>query len=378
MKNPFSALASWNLPSIPVVWERKLARGLQNLGVFLGENRLAASLSSIRLKVYVRPGHSRQREVRSAEKSRKIWVSHDLDLEEDSISGFPSSSQEISTGPYAPKTFPRIGVMHPDWFFRTSHSGWRFVSISEQEIRGSLISKLVDATTYAFVRGELSRFLNTPDFQLLGGRGKFREKLVPGMSCETLPAGVRTRSLLSVASQLRKHYRDNPKIFSCDFQSNGEIASELKDSGVLKPSDPATNFLTDFGEFIPLIVSHGDIAIQNMVFNNSDIPIAAEAQVLQENHELLKARVFMVDFENCGFRPFWADSSALVLQLVQHGYCEDSASKLFSELLAPFGYTPVSNFSKHCRRNLETLKVIGESKIFQLHEVTRERVFPIA
>jgi hypothetical protein len=358
--------------------ERKLVRGLQNLAVFLVENRLAASLSSIGLKVYIRPGHSRKREVRSAEKSRKIWVSPDLDLEEASISGFPSSSQEISTGPYDPITPPRIGVMHPDWFFRTSHSGWRFVSISEQEIRGSLISKLVDATTYSFVRGELSRFLNAPDFQLLSGRGKFREKLVPGMSCETLPAGVRTRSLLSVASQLRKHYRDNPKIFSCDFQSNGEIASELKDSGALKPSDPATNFLTDFGEFIPLIVSHGDIAIQNMVLNNSDVPIAEEAQVLQENHELLKARIFMVDFENCGFRPFWADSSALVLQLVQHGYCEDSASKLFSELLAPFGYTPVSNFSKNCRRNLETLKVIGESKIFQLHEVTRERVFPVA
>ena len=378
MKNRFSALASWNLHSIPVMRERKLVRGLQNLAVFLVENRLAASLSSIGLKVYIRPGHSRQREVRSAEKSRKIWVSPDLDLEEASISGFPSSSQEISAGPYAPITFPRIGVMHPDWFFRTSHSGWRFVSISEQEIRGSLISKLVDATTYSFVRGELSRFLNTPDFQLLSGRGKFREKLVPGTSCETLPAGIRTRSLLSVASQLRKHYRDNPKIFSCDFQSNGEIASELKDSGALKPSDPATNFLTDFGEFIPIIVSHGDIAIQNMVLNNSDVPIAEEAQVLQENHELLKARIFMVDFENCGFRPFWADSSALVLQLVQHGYCEDSASKLFSELLAPFGYTPVSNFSKNCRRNLETLKVIGESKIFQLHEVTRERVFPVA
>ena len=378
MKNRFSALASWNLPSIPVMRERKLVRGLQNLAVFLVENRLAASLSSIGLKVYIRPGHSRQVEIRSADKSRKIWVSPDLGLEEDSISGFPSSSQVISTGPYAPIIPPQIGVMHPDWFFRTSHSGWKFVSISEQEIRGSLISKLVDATTHLFVRGELSRFLNTPDFQLLSGRGKFREKLVPGTSCETLPAGVRTRSLLSIASQLRKHYRDNPKIFSCDFQSNGEIASELKNSGVLKPSDPATNFLTDFGEFIPLIVSHGDIAIQNMVFNNSDTSIAAEAQVLQENHELLKARIFMVDFENCGLRPFWADSSALVLQLVQHGYCEDSASKLFSELLAPFGFTPVSNFSKNCRRNLETLKMIGESRIFQLHEVTRECVFPIA
>lgn len=378
MKNPFSALTLWNLPTMPALLERKLVRGLQNVLGFLTENQLAASLSSRGLKVSIRPGCNRQREVRSAERSRKIWVSLDLDVERDSIPGFPPSSQESSAETYAPTTFSRLGVMHPDWFFRASHSGWRYVSISAQEIRGSLISKLVDTTTYSFVRGEISRFLNTPNFQIISSRGKFREKLVPGISCETLPEGQRIPALLSVASQLRDYYRNNPKIFSCDFQSNSVIASELNNSGVLKPSDSATNFLTDFGEFTPLIASHGDIAIQNMVFNDSEICIKAEARVLQENHESLKARIFMVDFENSGIRPFWTDSSALVLQLVQHGYCEDSASKLFSELLAPFGFTPVSNFSKNCRGNLEKLKVIGESRIFSLHEVKRARVSPTA
>jgi len=372
MKALLTALAPWNLFSLHVLRERKFLREIQKVVAFLLENRLVATLSSIGLKVSIHPGRISQREVLTAEKSRKIWISLDMGLEEDSISSFPSSSQERSIATHTSPNFPRLGVMHPDWFFRTSHTGWRFVSISDQEIRSSLASRLVDATTYSFVRSELSQFLNVPSFQLISGRGKFREKLVPGVPCESLPPDLRIQSLLTVAHQLRDHYLHNPKIFSCDFRPNSEIAKELNNSGGLERADIAPNLPRDLGDFIPLIASHGDIAIQNMVLNDSDIN-GAEAPVTQENHGLIKGRIFMVDFENCGLRPFWADASALVLQLAQHGYCEESALELFSELVAPFGFAPGSSFPEHRRNGLVTLKVMAESRVFQLHEVRRAR-----
>lgn len=376
MKNLITALVPRNFLSLLGGGQRNFVRTLQNVGCFLGENYLVAALGSIGLKVRFRHGRLRQREVRSAGRLRKIWMSLHLPQGEGLITGFPPTTQERSAVTHTSTTFPRLESMHPDWFFRAHHSGWRFVSLQDREIRSARASGLVDVATYSFVRDELSQFLNVPSFELIGRRGKFREKLVSGTSCELLCVEARIRCLLSVAAQLLDHYRGNPRMFSCDFESNRKLASELNSLRILYDSQSDTSFPKNAKGFIPLLASHGDIAIQNLVLERSHVPTAQDARVERISHEPITCGIFVVDFENCAFRPFWADASALVLNLDRLGYSEESASKIFSEFVAPFGFVLRSDFSKHCRQNLTALKEMAESKTFELRAVRREPVLP--